>query len=328
MHEALEKLRTIAAAEPFAQNLSWHELGAAALPDVLALTAECALVDGGLLTDASDDFVRQHFLPSRPGAAIGARKDGRLIACAAVQPIPAEDLRRMVLSGQVHPDVRRQGIGSLLLLWSSYAAALRAAPNSTDPHYELVIRSEALDESAGRLYARHGFQSVFAEEVMRHPLQGVLPAAAFPPGVSVTSWQPDNQDDFFQAYRAAFKDRPGFPDWSREKWVHWVSADDDFRPELSLLASCDGLPVGFVTCSDRFVIQVGVRPEWRKRGLGAALVRASLKGFQAAGERYVLLDVNVNNPAAQGLFKALGFVRIGRRGQFSRVLKAQEFQTR
>lgn len=103
--------------------------------------------------------------------------------------------------------------------------------------------------------------------------------------------------------------------------MSWLATDDDdFRPELSLLAYHDDLPVGFIIGADRWIVQMGVRPEWRERGIGAALVMEVLGRFWAAGGDHVLLDVNVNNPRAARMYTQLGFERVGRRARYLRVL--------
>ena len=96
--------------------------------------------------------------------------------------------------------------------------------------------------------------------------------------------------------------------------------DDDFRPEFSLLAYRDDVPVGFVVCADGWIVQLGVRPEWRARGIGSALVIEVLSRFRSAGTDHVLLDVNVNNPGAARLYERLGFHQVGRRARYALVL--------
>jgi ribosomal protein S18 acetylase RimI-like enzyme len=80
--------------------------------------------------------------------------------------------------------------------------------------------------------------------------------------------------------------------------------------------------VGFVTNADEgqhgYTIQVGVHPNWRGQGLGAALTTYALQKWQETGKEAVILHVNVNNPGAMRLYQQLGFVVIRRRGKFSR----------
>ena len=87
-----------------------------------------------------------------------------------------------------------------------------------------------------------------------------------------------------------------------------------------MLAYRDDVPVGFIVCADGWIVQLGMRPEWRKRGIGSALMIEALTRFRSAGTDHVLNDVNVNNPDAARLYKQLGFQRIGRRARYARVL--------
>lgn len=54
---------------------------------------------------------------------------------------------------------------------------------------------------------------------------------------------------------------------------------------------------------------VGVTPMHRGRGLGIALVKAALVGFQQAGLSRVYLEVTADNTAAVRLYEQLGFRR-------------------
>jgi ribosomal protein S18 acetylase RimI-like enzyme len=161
----------------------------------------------------------------------------------------------------------------------------------------------------------------FAEDVMRRDLEASLPDILLPFGISFATWAPALAGQFFAVYQAAFRERPGYPKWSQEEWMAWLATgDDDFRPELSLLAYHDDLPVGFIIGADRWIVQMGVRPEWRERGIGSALVAEVLRRFRAAGGDHVLLDVNINNPRAARVYTRTGFEQVGRRARYARVL--------
>jgi putative acetyltransferase len=92
-----------------------------------------------------------------------------------------------------------------------------------------------------------------------------------------------------------------------------LRAGDAFVPELSFVAILDGAVAGHVMNtwvglegSERRLLQlspIGVLPELQGRGIGSALVRASLDGARARGEPVLLLE---GNPAYYGRF---GFVR-------------------
>ncbi len=188
------------------------------------------------------------------------------------------------------------------------------------------IRSEDVTDAGIAFYAEQGYTLTFAEEVMRYDLSRALPHVVVPFEVSYLSWAPERTHNFFTVYEAAFQERPGFPGWSETEWVHWTSGDPAFRADLSVLAVVQGQAVGFVTNAEDeeapaqqgYLIQVGVHPDWRGQGLGAALTTHALQTWRETGKEAVILHVNVNNPGAIRLYQQLGLVIVRRRGKFAR----------
>ena len=68
-------------------------------------------------------------------------------------------------------------------------------------------------------------------------------------------------------------------------------------------------------------MQIGVLSEWRGRGIGAALVNEAMLRFRASGAGFVMLHVNVNNPAASRLYARCGFEAVGQRARYARMLR-------
>lgn len=183
--------------------------------------------------------------------------------------------------------------------------------------------SETLTDEIIASYVEQGFTLVFAEDVMRYDLSRAVPEIAAPPTtISYRTWDAEHSHAFFTVYDAAFRERPGFPGWSEAEWVRWVSDDPAFRPDLSYLAVAQGQAVGFITTGEDeqaperhgYIIQVGVLPQWRGEGIGAALVARALAAWRDERKDGVLLHVNSNNPTARRLYERLGFSVVGRRG--------------
>ena len=307
---------------PSIHGLSWRSLQPADVAAVTQLAAACLAVDGGLHLGATETYIHGYYLPAGQGASLGAFEDvGLLAACAAVQAAHTPESFLITSVGKVHPDYRRRGLGTFLLEWSMAEAHKLLEACSRDRPHVLRLTSESLTETAEELFEQHGFTCRFAEDVLRRDLRQPLPDVQLPPGIELAMWAPTLIDQFFAVYQAAFQERPGYPSWSQEKWIAWLETDeDDFRPQFSLLACRGDLPVGFIICADHWVTQMGVLPEWRKRGIGSALMTEALRGFQAAGCDHVLLDVNVNNFQARELYARLGFEGVGRRGCYERLL--------
>ena len=141
-------------------------------------------------------------------------------------------------------------------------------------------------------------------------------APAWPAGAILQTWTDEAAPRFFAVYEAAFRERPGFPHHHAATWIGDLEEDDDFRPALSLLVEVPGLgDAGFVTAAAGWIDQVGVIPQARRLGLGAALTRESLTRMRADGATEAWLNVNVDNPA-KNVYLRLGFIESGRRARF------------
>jgi mycothiol synthase len=289
------------------RELRWRPLGAPDSAELVALAGRCLAADGGLPLAATAEFLARRYGGDATATLAGFTPAGRLVAATSVRWLAGPV---SVVVGQVDPAVRGRGLGARLLDWSLGRAAWRDGP--------VRVETESLTQAAVRLYAARGFRQAFAEDVMRRALGTPIPAAPLPEGVGVEEWGEGNRGGFFAAYAASFADRPGFPGWSQAEWVAWTTAEG-FRPPVSLLArDASGAPVGFVTCAEDWVVQVGVVPAVRGQGLGRALTCAALSRMRVAGDREAWLDVNVDNPTAAGLYASLGFTVVGRRARFER----------
>jgi mycothiol synthase len=311
---------SIVPAPPHTPRLTWRSLQAADQDAITALSAACQAADGGQALIAAHAYIQAPGADTPPRATIGAFDTaGQLFACAAVWLEQTPERAQANIIGQVHPRQRGRGIGAFLLSWSiAQTQALLAATPSDRPR-ALRLTTESLTPAAERLYQRFGFTQQFAEDVMRRDLQVALPDAPFPPGLTLAEWTPALAGQFFEAYEESFRERPGFPVWSAaEQWIAWATGDDDFLPQMSLLARDGAQPVGFIVCDDAWIVQVGTHPAWRGRGLGAALVVEALRRFAAAGAEHVTLDVNTNNPVAARVYTRLGFEVVGRRARYVR----------
>ncbi len=314
-------------APPSVAGLTWRVIDRRHLAALVDLARVCLRADGGLPFLFQPDSLQERFFPDAPGAGIGAfDPEQRLAACATVHLDGDGAMQRATLAGSVRPDLRRQGLGAYLMCWSQAQAQALLTAGAAGQRL-LRVATESLTEPAHRLYLAHGFESVFDELVMRRDLQQPLPDRPLPEGVTLTTWQPEVAGQFFQAYHAAFRERPGFPGWSAAEWIGHVTGND-LRPEWTLLAYAGDAPLGFVIGTidltgsppGGYVWQIGVVPEARRRGLASALMVESLRRMQAAGAPCAELLVHTNNPGAFQAYAGLGFITIGRRARYERSL--------
>lgn len=305
-------------APPRIDGLNWRPIGERQADQVAPLAAACVAVDGGLPVATEVEFLKKRYLSAEEGRSIGAYAREQMVALASLRLAERESERRALLFGLVHPVWRGQGIGRFLLDWGEWAAAKVLMRTDDGRERFLAIATESLTDRADAFYRRRGYQPEFGETVMRFDLAHLLPEYELAAGLTVEPWSGANADDFFAAYEACFRERPGFPGWSQQEWQAWAAGEDTFRPERSFVVRGGELPVAFVVCDDAWVVQMGVAPEWRGCGLGAALLTRVLHLAKAAGDAEVMLDVAFNNPHAAALYARVGFTMIGRRARYMR----------
>jgi mycothiol synthase len=239
---------------------------------------------------------------------------------------------RAFLDGRVHPDYLGRGLGSFILQWmETRARQILTAQNGDRPSVLRIDFHDRSDDALG-LFEKYGFRFAFAEDEWRRDLRQAVPVTELPEGMAVVTWSPQSAAQFFDVYQDAFRERAGCPNWSEEVWRHNFTDGAGFRPDLSLLMLQGREAVGFAIChvetegaEDRagvgWIVQMGVRPAWRRRGLGRALLCEVMRRFQADGLASAALEVNIDNRRAMRLYERLGFERRRRRTSFQKVAR-------
>jgi len=287
---------------------SWRSIGEPDLPALAGLARECLAADGGQPFAADPGFLRGRYLDGAQSR--GGWQGSHLVCASAVRPSGDGPDALTVTTGLVHPQWRRRGLGGSAFDW----AAGQAGPAG------LTADTEALSDGAHALYLGRGLSQVFAEDVMQLAATDDPPPAKPPAGLHLSTWEQTGPARFFAVYEASFRDRPGYPGWSQDRWADWISDDDDFRAAWALLATVDGADAGFIVPgAGGWIIQVGVVPAARGRGIGAALVAEAVRLMRAAGQTVITLNVNVDNPHAAALYCRLGFSQAGRRARYAVV---------
>jgi ribosomal protein S18 acetylase RimI-like enzyme len=126
----------------------------------------------------------------------------------------------------------------------------------------------------------------------------------------------DRADEVRVVLNISFADHWGARALRSEPWQA-VLAAETFRPDWSWLALADGRIVGFVLNSAAphptlgsvgWTDQLGVLPAARGRGIGRALMEASLAAFERAGLQLAGLGVDTQNQfGATSLYDRLGY---------------------
>ena len=108
--------------------------------------------------------------------------------------------------------------------------------------------------------------------------------------------------------RASF----GAEAWPRKYFLELYQDCRDFF----VIAKVGGRIAGYaVACADKNqaeIASLAVHPDYRRRGVAAALMQHTLRGLKLAGARRVELMVRTGNTAGAQLYRGLGFRRVRR----------------
>jgi mycothiol synthase len=227
--------------------------------------------------------------------------DGRLAGYVSVEVRGP----RVIADGYVDPELRGRGVGSALV----EAAERRALEEDgrVYVHYAtLGDGSRLFFERRGYLPVRHHWR--MAVELHEEPTVEV------PQGVELRPYRPGEE----RAIHAAMEEA-----WSVGGWQHqprtfkeYAKATFERRghdPSLYLVALVGGEVVGASLGEWKrngdwgWIGTLGVRPAWRRRGIGEALLMRSFAEFFCRGERRVALGVDAESPTgATRLYERAG----------------------
>lgn len=245
-----------------------------------------------------------------------AEVDGRIVAHASV-----EERRGGGAAGDVvvHPAFAARGIGSRLTeLVEQRARELANASGS------LQFAAFASDAAAGELLVRRGYRVVRRYIRMVIDLEDEPPAPADVPGVTVRPFAEGDAAAVHAAVHEAFAEEWNFAPVPYEEWVEKRLGRSD--PALWRVASEGDDVAGATLCDPRrfgggWIGAVAVRPSWRRRGIGYALLIESLRGLHERGERRVALTVDTENPTgATRLYERAGMRELFRATMYEREL--------
>jgi ribosomal protein S18 acetylase RimI-like enzyme len=144
-----------------------------------------------------------------------------------------------------------------------------------------------------------------------------LAGADLPAGVEARSAADVDEDALRLLDDELRQDIPGADGWrsTPEEFREHTFADPEFDPRTYLVAVDPGGLVGLARIwMNRDVPRlgmVGVRRTYRRRGIGAALVRLALAPVAETGAEFVTAEYDLTNDASAALFRRLGARRLG-----------------
>jgi mycothiol synthase len=239
-----------------------------------------------------------------------------------------DEHRRLDGWGAVHPDHRGRGLGLYLMELRRHLDEVHARLAPEGVRVASYVGTIGPDRGAHELAERFGYREVrrFWQMVIDLP-EGAPPGAAtWPEGISVRTFERGRDDRAVHAaVQESFAEHWGhvyapFEDWAKRLEAEW------FDPSLWYLADSRehvaGVLIGAVLDGEGWVMTLGVRADWRGRGIGEALLRTSFAEFRRRGLHVVKLDVDAGNETgATRLYERVG-MRVNRQyDDFERIVR-------
>ncbi len=219
----------------------------------------------------------------------------------------------------LHPDWRRKGIGTAMLLYNE--SRLRQIASEHPQDGSKFYQSWAADTEIGTssLLKSQGYEPVRYEFDMVRDLNEPFPEAPLPKGLEIRPVKPEHIWQVFRAAEEAFRDHWGYRPTSDEEFKGWMK-DPNFRPELWKVAWDGNQIAGSVqnlynpeenaeyNRKRGYTEGISTRRPWRKRGLASALILESMKMFKEMGMTETIHGVDAENTSgALRLYKKMGY---------------------
>jgi mycothiol synthase len=287
--------------------------GEAYLPTEAELRARFAIPHPDPRIDPAQDM----FVADRPGTGVLAYADG-VLRGTLQEPIYQTWCF-------IPPENRRRGVGRALLD-RQWARAKEISAQLESGGIRLRARIFETQSDARALFAEASLQCLRYFFEMRRDLSPEalratpIPNLDLPPDLKLQSWAEQRQDRaVWEAMNEAFLDHWGSAPNRFETFEQQLSLGQ-FQPENSyLIWEGETLVGGTLNTmgtatsarlgrNQGWISRLFVRRPWRRRGLGRALLIASLLRAQTLGHESVGLNVDAENlTGALRLYEAVGF---------------------
>jgi mycothiol synthase len=201
------------------------------------------------------------------------------------------------------------------------AEALLAAGQAQGSANVVRVVVQGDDEILRGVVEAAGWEPVRQSYQMRIELSGAVPEPQWPEGISVRTMESHEEERVYEANSDAFADHWDFHPLPFEQWRVYVFGRENFDPSLVWLAEDEGELAGFSvnvwhSSGDPefgWIETLGVRSQWRRRGLATALLQQSFRDFRSRGATRVGLGVDAENTTgAVRLYERVG-MQVARR---------------
>ncbi|SNT18760.1 Ribosomal protein S18 acetylase RimI [Asanoa hainanensis] len=301
------------------------------LPAILELMRASDIAATGEPETSADDIkaalTSPHVDPARD-CWLAYQPDGRLGGWAYIDNENGGD--NEFVEVYVHPDGGAPSRATLIDL-----LVRRVAERATERGFaEVTAKAGALPAETDYIaeIQAAGFEFVKRFARMRRSLDGVTPTP-LPAGVTIRLVRPDDDEDlrlFHRIYDTGFRDAYDYQPRDYDSWRTYVAGLTTVSWDEWFIAEVDGVPAGILMSADQqleqnegWIKNLAVLREFRKRGVGGALLRHAFTVYAAKGRTQAGLGVDLSSPTgAANVYLAAGMTAIYEADIFEQKIKA------
>lgn len=209
----------------------------------------------------------------------------------------------------VHPQFKNLGIASLLLKKVEERANVLA--KDKDGEQKLMNQIPFTNIAARNLVEDRGYEFSRLYERMKIELAAKPTQSSLPEGIILRSFQVNSDEEtLFSIYDETFRDTWGYTKKDSSTWIS-QKMGEGYDPSLWIIAWKDSKPVGFIMSRLQddgvFIDLLGVKREYRKHGIGKALLLHIFGQAYQLNQKTILLYVDTDSLTnANRLYKDVG----------------------
>ena len=305
--------------------------------DSEAITEMC--VEAAVAEYGTSDITVEMTLESYNAPSFNPQTDGRVIvdpagrigAVVEYYDSDAQHVSPFVFL-RVRPDLLEAGLGEALLAWVEHRGASTVALAAPDLRVAPHGNAAGVNELMQHIFERSGWTVERIFWTMEVALDDESPEVPpLPEGIRIrTAIAGQDELAVHAAEAEAFADHFGYLPRSHEDWLSFITKLFRYDPALWFLAvdgeEIAGLALCLLEAPGRpdvgWVSVLGVRPAWRGRGLGLALLKHAFAELHRRGKRQVGLGVDSESlTGATRLYERAGMHVARDARSYTRVLR-------
>lgn len=209
---------------------------------------------------------------------------------------------------RVHPEYEGQGIGTALMEWAEARAREKLVLAEPDTRVIMRTGTLAVNTTAKELFDAVGYTGIRHSFTMERVMDTPPEPPVIPKGIVIRPIiAPAEYEEIHRVDQEAFRDHWGHVDQPFEETfaqlMHFIQESGKHDPALWFVAMDGDRMAGISLCrlvanadpESGWVDTLAVRKEYRKHGVGLALLLHSFREFSQRGQRKAQLGVDSGN---------------------------------